>query len=180
MPNAHYPTAFAVDEVALAELDALGEKLGRLVARDVIDVIGVVAGIKPAAIVGGDTTAVSTPLLDRLGVKTATSTAAEQLIYVSYRQELALDLAAAHERALAGDLEAHRQVGELLGYPETAIVYFLKRWESLDTDQPLPQHRPEEVEGTVSRRFQAFILSPDHYEEEVASYCQPLEQGPVL
>ena len=164
---------------ALAELDALSEKFGKLAARDVSDVIGVLYGVKPAAMIGGDNTCISKDVLNNLGLQCVSSTV-EDILYISYDKEMAIRLSNLHERAWDDPMESfdeHREIGKLLGYPDTAVEYYLERLKTLDGDNPLPQFRPPEVEGTISRRFQRFILSPGRYQEEVKKYCLPLEEA---
>ena len=167
---------------AFAELDTLSERLGKRVARDVSDVVGVICDIKPAAIIGGDNTYISKDFLKTIGLE-STDSSVKDILYVSKDMKVARRLARLHEKSWEDpmeSLEEHREIGELLGYPDSAIDYYLKRLKTLDSDNPLPQCRPPEVEGTVSRRFQRFILSPDNYELEVRGYCIPLEEATRL
>lgn len=76
--------------------------------------------------------------------------------------------------------ECDQEIGQLLGYPETATRYFLDpiaRFNPRGGGQEFDEYRRKSEEGTVSQHFQRLILSPAHYEEELASYSQPLEEA---
>lgn len=168
-----------VDKKALQELDALSEKFGKYVTHDITVIVGVLAGIKPVAMTesNDDDREVGVDLLERLGLKYS-SWEDKGLRYVSYRQDLADRMAELHRVVWGKNGEypdENREIGRLLGYPETATEYFLRRLLTLTTDSPLPVVTPEEIDGTVSDDFCEFILSPDNYREEIETYVYPLE-----
>lgn len=166
-----------VDKKALADIDALSEEFGEFIAYDVTDVIGVLVGLKPAALVGGNKQDIDTDLLGRLGLS-YTQWPEKNLVYVSRDGETVRRLAELHKKVWGKNAtypDESREIGRLLGYPETATEYFIKRLKTLDSDSPLPAFIPEETKDTVSSYFQNLVLSPDNYKEELASYCEPLE-----
>lgn len=162
--------------------DALKEIEGRVKRRafipsDVIDLVGVVAGVKPAAIIQpytiGDIEAVAKDLHISCRVIDEISEFA-----VSRYPELSNELARMYTATQNGGRlteSAHRAIGELLGYPKTATDYFIARADTLDTSDELPMVVPRPFIDTVDGYFHSFVLSPDHYKEEVEAYCRPLQ-----
>ena len=170
-----------VNTGALDELDTLSVQFGEDIAYDIVDVIGVLIGLKPVAMIGGNSEVpnIDDDLIGMLGLR-YDAWAEKNLTYVSRSQEQAARLAELHKIVWgmnAAHPDKNREIGALLGYPETATDYFLKRLESLETDSPLPIFEPDELAGSVSRYFCELILSPDHYKDELKAYSLPLEKG---
>lgn len=166
-----------VDKKALAGLDGLSEEFGESIAYDVTDVIGVLVGLKPAALVGGNKRDIETSLFERLGLSYA-QWPEKNLVYVSRDKVLAHRLAELHKQVWGSNAiypDENREIGRLLGYPETATEYFIERLKTLGSNNPLPAVNPDDTGDTVSSYFQNLILSPDNYKEELAEYCEPLE-----
>lgn len=79
-------------------------------------------------------------------------------------------LGLSHENAVAaqslfhkiwnGEWEMNREIGGLLGYPQTAVDYFLERDEALDS----------ELDKARNKRNRFYIHSPEHENEEFAAY----------
>ncbi len=166
-----------VDKKALADLDVLSEEFGEFIAYDITDVIGVLVGLKPVAFVGGNKQDIDSDLLRRLGLSLA-QWPEKHLVYVSKDRVLAHRLAELHKKVWGSNAlypSENREIGKLLGYPETATEYFIKRLKTLDSGNPLSVFIPKETENTASAYFQNLILSPDNYKKELAEYCEPLE-----
>jgi hypothetical protein len=157
-------------ERALSRLDELSDTLG---VSDVVDVVGVLADIKPTAIV--DDTADMEQVIDELGLYACVyyddmnSSLLVSKSETSY-QELARTLTE------SGGESRMRNIGRLLGYPRTATDYFIARGETLDGtfEQQLPLILPRELVGTPLGELHPFVYSPDHWREEVESYTVPL------
>lgn len=169
---------------ALLELDNLSRKAkgDMALAADIVDVIGVLAGIKPAAFIGGNELVVGNDLLSRLGLVCATSKI-KNIVYVSFDKEKAERLASLHELVWGKNAEyanENREIGRLLGYPVTATEYFLHRLSVYGTTEELPIVRVKRTKDTVSEHFQSLILSPEHYDQELAAYSEPLEKATRL
>lgn len=174
-PNKEIKTA--TNPEALRELNRLARKYRRDVpaVSSLMDVVGVLADIKPAALI--DRKDVPVSLLLQLGLTYETTAAVEHLLYVSQSQAKAKRLATLHAKVFGRKLSPHkeREIGKLLGYPKTSTGYFIKRWSTIGTFEELPMIHVVDTEYTASAYYQQLILSPDNWKEELAAYCEPLE-----
>ena len=79
---------------ALSDLDDLGLTADTETIADIVDIIGVLSGIKPAAFIGGtEKGAIGSNLLTRLGLVYTTS-AIKNIVYISREPALARRLVA--------------------------------------------------------------------------------------
>lgn len=185
---------------ALTLLDDLGipGSIGR--AFDVAETAGVIAGVKPAAIVAPtlsfkdkrsvqqyrqvlkDLGLQSLPVRDTGGWNIVVSRdkavlkelkSALEVVDKLFQDSIA---AGANEHGGFQISDEHEKtIGRLLGYPPTATEYFIRRMRTMSTPGELPII---ESKLTDNRRFfENFILSPDHYDDEVRAYITPFEQA---
>ncbi len=147
-----------------------------LALTDAMNIAGVISGIKPAALIDGD-------LTDRKALKSLnlfSSPSAYGLLAVSRDATTAKKLSDAHIELMTDkgrDADLHRDIGRLLGYPPTAINYFLKRIKTMDTAEELPMVRVRSRKYIKNNHFQQLILSPKYWQQELATYCEPLEEA---
>jgi len=144
-------------------------------ANGVIDLVGVIAGIKPVAFLDKDQ--VNADLIGAMGI--SCESIDDESYAISRDENLSLELkelflSRQGESGAASD-EWYRQFGTLLGYPDTAIDYYIKRMPTVFTDTPLPFVEPDSIEGTTTSYFNQLVLSPDNYEAELDEYVKPLE-----
>ena len=169
-----------LNPTALADLDNLSDLYGKYIVHDIIMVVGVLIGLKPVAMIGNNSENrdIDAELISDLGLRTA-FWSEKNLTYVSFDQILANRMAELH-RTVWGEntehLEENREIGQLLGYPKTAVEYFVRRLELFKTGMPLPMLDVEDDEN-ISEYFLEMILSPEHYKAEIAEYCRPLEKA---
>jgi hypothetical protein len=162
-------------EIALDKLDRLS---GSINPADIIDTVGVLADIKPASII--DYSPDLLDVLDKLGLSYCELGRCPEAIddlTLSKDPRISVELATILTDEEASD-DKFRRIGTLLGYPESAIEYFIRRSTSIDKDDPdeeLPAIIPKAFDGTVHDEFCQFILSPEHWREEVEAYALPLE-----
>lgn len=150
-------------------------------SHQMIDICGLVSGVKPAALVKHDNQALD--LMSELGLHMQSMNPGVTLA-VSRSKDLSNELANVFDASRikhqpGGASYGHRLTGRMLGYPETATEYFLKRLPTifLPLDKQLPMIKPAELEGTVRSHFHQFVLSPDYWREEVNNYVVPLEDA---
>ena len=142
---------------------------------DLVDIVGVLADIKPAALIDRESVPVS--LITQLGLAYATTVSLNHLLYVSRSESSARRLAALHAEVFGQKLSPRKEraIGKLLGYPKTATEYFIKRWSTVGAPDELPMVCVVDTEHTASSYYQQLILSPDNWKEELAAYSEPLE-----
>ena len=175
------PLITPVDPNALTALDSLATAHGEHIAYDITDIVGVLVGLKPVAMIGNNSKApdITTALVEKLGLKHA-SWPEKNLTYVSFNQENADRMAQLHTvvwGANAAHPDENREIGALLGYPVTATDYFIRRLTSFEAGVPLPIVEIDEPADSVSQYFCSLILSPEHAKEEISAYCKPLEEA---
>ncbi len=155
-------------------LDTLSEEGRDIRPEDAIEVVGVIAGIKPAAYINyaegraGDCIA-------QLGMWQCSAGGAE--LCVSRNLALANELAVRFKNVRKGTPDQVRQteraIGKLLGYPSTSTDYYIDFRE----DGQLPIVLPAAVRDTVLMGFARLILSPEHWREELEAYAIPLAEA---
>lgn len=164
---------------ALGLIDKESAALGN--AQSVVELVGVLAGIKPVALIRADE-CVTPDLIEATGLSCVDIE--DGHLAVSSDSELARQFKEDFIYQRGEDQfftdEGHRRIGKMLGYPETATDYFLKRWESMDTDDELPMVVSKSLKGTPTDYFHHFILSPDNYQQEIDEYVKPLESAVKL
>jgi hypothetical protein len=161
-------------ELAMDRLDWFydGIRLG-----DTVDIVGVLADVKPASVVS-----YNPELLDvlwKLDLSTCPFGYEPGLVErmtVSKDQHLAEELADLFVNNYDGE-DRNREIGTLLGYPASATEYFVKRRLTLEKDSELPMVIPADLTGTVRKEFCQFNLSPENWREEVEKYAVPLEEA---
>ena len=166
---------------AMAQLDAYAAtcKSTGEQAR-IVEIIGVIAGVKPTAYVEaapigqteGEAIDVVSLFID-LGLHWRIMS--DGLAMVVARQEVLIDrlIEALEEEGDMRSEAAERRIGVLLGYPPTATDYYLRRSATMGTDHQLPMVAGDDV--PFHPVYSGFIISPEHYHEELQAYCQPLE-----
>ena len=158
--------------------DAVKDELLR---SEIMDIVGVVAGVKPSAIINhtdhlahslSDLNLTHHELLDISGGSSMTISRSEPLA-----KELAGKFQELWSPHYSNNDEIHRSIGKMLGYPKTSTDYFLERSPTVGGpfDDQLPVIRPIELENVARSHFCQLILSPDHWREELESYAVPLE-----
>ena len=164
-------------------------------ADDMADIIGVMIGVKPAAIVCHiDTKEMAkinpndlVELLDRAGLKALLFmqnylSMGEMVwcedVYISHDLKTAAKLHQLFEklRSSMDDIgqiynqkaweESSREIGLLLGYPATAVEYYI-------TERDIDNKERKEL----MKRYQFYIHSPKHHEEEYRAYDQKIFQA---
>lgn len=163
---------------ALASLDKTSKSI--TTSSRNIDIIGVLVGIKPATFFYVDTPEEVTrlePLVRSLGLVYLSLDIPGTFVVSRTKQTGAEFYKAYHQRDKAGKFttKAHKEIGQLLGYPKTSTEYFLKRLKSMFTDAELPMVFSRSTEGTVSEYFCQFVMSPEYYQNELEVYQKPLE-----
>lgn len=158
----------------LQTLDALSEEGRGIRPEDVIEVIGVIAGIKPAAYINyaeGE----AGNCIAQLGMWQCSVGGAE--LCVSRNFALANELAVRFKNIRKGTpdqvKQTERAIGKLLGYPSTSTDYYIDFRE----DGQLPIVVPAAVRDTVLMGFARLILSPEHWREELEAYAIPLAEA---
>lgn len=168
------------------ELDTLGGDMNRpdVVSAEVTTAIGVFASIKPAGIVGleeleyaGVNCEQFAGAIDMMGLQSVMAAGLDGslLLMISRHKELAEELRAMlpeNNTNLANEQYQYK-MGALLGYPVTSTEYFLKRVRTYEETGEWPEY-PNRPYMTA---YSQLIFSPDHFEEELASYSLPLEEA---
>ncbi len=169
-----------VDQLqAMSDLDKVSYK-DLWQSQQMISISGVMAGVKPAAIIDYDDQLLG--FIDKLGLE-CTGTYPGDVVAISRSKDLANRVFGLFDEVGCQvdrtDENRHRIAGKALGYPETATEYFLKRSPTISqpTEQQLPMIEPLELEGTVRRHFHQFVLSDEHWREELNDYVIPLEEA---
>lgn len=169
-----YPLS-AEQRVVLASLDSA--TTDSVEAAELMDIAGVLGGVKPAALLHGDI--VDRESVVRLGLKTMG--AYNGCFVASFDEELSATFVSVFndQRTPEGELtdDAHRNIGAMLGYPETSTEYFIARAKSFDGPDQLPMVMPRSIRNTPTENVHQLILSPDNYKEELESYVLPLEKA---
>jgi len=167
--KAHIPPLSKDQQDALYKLDQTATDM--LSASLVVDVVGVIAGIKPAAFL--EEGEKQKNLIKALGL---CFTSMEQgMATISWSQERADELAELMNDMRADD-DLERKIGLLLGYPPTATEYFIVR-SRMEILPPFVE--PEPGPGIPNENYLQFVLSPENYEEEVRMYAAPLEAATI-
>ena len=146
-------------------------------SNGMIDICGVMAGIKPAALVSCDNQSID--LIAELGL-CIEGTNHRSAVTISHSRDLARRLVEEFRSTTEEtDGHEHRIIGKILGYPETATEYFLKRMPTVlqSTELQLPMVQPVELENKVRRHFSQLVLSPEFWREELNDYVIPLEDA---
>lgn len=146
----------------------------------IIEIIGVIAGVKPAAYVEvapigqAEVEAIDVVSLFRsLGLHWRILSDGQAMV-VARKKKLIDGLTEALEEEGGGRSEAaERRIGVLLGYPLTATDYYLRRSATMGTDHQLPMVAGDDV--PFHPVYGGFVVSPEHYQDELQAYCQPLE-----
>lgn len=200
----YYPTPASLDELitqtkneipvitpefikSVHQLDALGSKQNYLGLTDTIDIVGVVAGIKPACIIRSGSFTEPEQLeqiITGLGLDQRLSHN-KRIIYVSRRPELSLMLAQIHSNVQAGHqrglpvavmAEQEKTIGKLLGYPKSATEMYIDIAACIQ--QGLPNtHRIPFANKKEWEPYAHFVTSQEHWQQELAAYSMPLKDA---
>lgn len=81
-----------------------------------------------------------------------------------------------HPPATAFLPQLDRKIGQLVGYPSSAIDYYIDRLGKYYQTGELSDFVELSGEYQSYLPFVEFILSPDNYQAEIASYVEPLRQ----
>lgn len=172
----HNPALGRDQAIAMNKIDMYGRQ-SLWQSGDVMDTVGVVAGVKPAAVItwSDDTS----KLITVLGLAQQRA-ANREFMAISRSEKMAQELAGLFTDwrvAPRRSPDDERRIGKLLGYPETATEYYLKRLPTVrkPANEQLPVIQPIKFDNTVHSDFSQFILSPEHWLDEVSSYALPLE-----
>lgn len=165
---------------AMSEIDRAATK-DEMMRSEIMNIIGVVVGIKPSAILSYSAQ-LSSQIRDLgLNYHVLTDLEGNDALTISRSELLAKKLAESFQdlwsRGRNDRSAVHRDIGKMLGYPETSTDYFLKRLATLGgpLESRLPVIIPHEFESGAGREFCQLILSPDHWREELEDYLAPLE-----
>lgn len=157
-------------KLVLQALDMMAEE-GQMYPWDVRDVVGVIAGIKPTALIS-EVNAETGQLLATLGLWQCDKGGAELCVSrdLALADELGVQFRNVREGTPTQVEQTERAIGSLLGYPGTSTDYYIK----YRSDEQLPIIIPVVAEGTALWGFDQFIVSPEHWRDELASYAVPL------
>lgn len=178
---------------ALSELDSL--EMYR--TEEAVNIVGVFSGIKPVALLKRLD---SKATIERLGTKFVPVMAVlpdivrrmglvyeevnAQVIALSRHQELIDAIKPILPKLNVGyndvDRESEYRVGKLLGFPESAISYYIERVEHYKTSGhylPVPDSRGFEYGTPMDSHFRQYVSSPDKVDEEVQQYSGPLRRA---
>lgn len=148
----------------------------RIDPLDIVDVVGVLAGLKPSSFVDYDERLAA--VLNDLGLRH---------VPFGYDPEIVDLMAISKDQVMANKLaellvthtteDDEREIGKLLGYPPTATEYYIKRLPTLrnPSEEQLPMIKPKHFLGRDIDEFHQLVLSPDHWQEEVDNFIAPLE-----
>jgi hypothetical protein len=158
---------------ALALIDT--NPKSRSQAAGTMDLVGVIAGLKPVAFL--HTQEINPALVSAVGLNWELI---EYGMFAASRDEhLSLELKEVFlsHRNNEGNLtdDGHRIIGKLLGYPESATDYFVDRLPTVFTPVELPMVKSRALEGTSTDFFHQFVLSPGNHQSEIDDYIKPLE-----
>ena len=136
---------------------------------DIAGIAGVIAGVKPATIIGySDEVARLVPVIG-LSYISADNKFGMRQMSVARTDELANDLMLSFrelwDNPRAANDSVHRKIGKILGYPDTSTDYFIERGRTLDEpmEEWLPSIEPDEFIGSPTSHFNQLILSPRSY-----------------
>ena len=161
----------------LAEMDMRTAKY-QYFPDDTVNFVGVLAGVKPVALLH-DLDLV-TRYADDFSLHVSINHApfegaTSPWIAVSRDEKVSQQLI--ENLSNLDDEESEREIGYMLGFPATAVDYYLKRIGTIDTPDELPFVTPLSTRGTASESFQKLIFSPDSYNDELNQYSVPLENA---
>lgn len=198
-PGAGVPSGFELSSLTdgqrtiLAEMDTGGPESGpeELRGEELSMIAGVMVGLKPVALIGGNMKGAGPEELRALGLhlrRQDDGTSRDRATYVVSKSAELADLARAflvgvERRQQSGDWlndEDQHQIGRLLGYPETATDYFIHRLRVQDsTGRWLPAGK-DAIDPALAR-FAGLVLSPGETGlAEVQSYVVPLAEATRL
>ena len=170
------------------------DNLRSIQASEKVSVAGVLGDIKPAAAVWLDERARTdggADLLERLNLTVLPEEGNDNSYIIAKDTETAARLAELFQKMRSRlersrkehdgrfdigevDESVERQIGELLGYPATAIDYYVRRYRVRDETD-------EEADESFKRQIPAspinngwIILSPEHWREELEQYATPI------
>lgn len=162
------------ERAALSSFDQMATNT--LEAGTVMDVVGVVAGVKPAALLYDGLEDLD--ILKNVGLYVSLIDGETPMYAISRDLTLAEELQGLMMNQSQGEsedfAEKHARIGRLLGYPTTGTDYFVRRFQTMNSEN-LPMIRLKQSKGTVDASFQQLILSPEHYKDEVRQYSEPLQ-----
>jgi hypothetical protein len=144
---------------------------------DITDIVGVLDRIKPAAMVSYRPELPGA--LEGLNLSVSLfgyDTGSIDRMTVSKDPHLANELAELFQNGYEAD-DRCRRIGMLLGYPKSAIDYYLRRRFTIESQGELPMIIPEAIRGTIYKEFCQFNLSLEHWREEIEQYAIPLEKA---
>lgn len=141
----------------------------------VMNLAGVLVGLKPAAYLEESEALI--PALKEIGLyskKTRRNGGVAVSYAPKYAAQLAHDIRKTWGKKTINE-PIERRIGGLLGYPETAIDYFVVRSVVMRLGKDVPLVMPSPGAGVPHEAFIQFVLSPEHYRDELAQYAAPLE-----
>lgn len=155
---------------------------------DTLNVVGVFAGIKPAMItspMSGDVLQQYRQSSQDLGLIVEEMQLREDegpTLIIARSKEAVDTLSTGIPEVLANGKtmaspEIEGSVGRALGFPESAVKYYVERLEDYVETGELSDFVDLPAEYEDARPFVEFVLSPDNYEEEIAEYVEPLRQA---
>lgn len=165
---------------AMTDIDRAGVQ-DELMRSEIMDIIGVVIGIKPSAVLSYSAQLTSQIRDLGLNYHKLTDLAGNDGLTISRSELLAKKLVESFQELWSRDRNdrsaVHRDIGKMLGYPETSTDYFIKRSATLDgpLESQLPAIIPHEFESGAGHEFCQLIFSPYHWREELEAYSLPLE-----
>ena len=157
----------------LAQLDQNAKNFVQ--AGCVMNLVGVLIGLKPSAYLEESEALI--PALKEIGLhcKKTRRNGGVAVSYVpKHAAQLAHDIRKTWGKKTINE-PVERRIGALLGYPDTAIDYFAVRSVVVRLGKDVPLVMPKPGAGVPHEAFIQFILSPEHFEEELAQYAVPLE-----
>ena len=165
---------------ALKDLDDLGvDCYSTRQLSDIVNIVGVLADIKPVTIIDDEFHDDASRqrllgLVDALGMTSheATLLNGVKSIFISKDTQKAILLNDLWNELFLREIsdrdDVERGIGKLLGFPETAIDFYIKRGDEYNITPAAPQS---------GEPFHRLVLSPENTESERAEYCVPLEDA---
>ena len=168
---------------ALVLLDRYGAACDDSAERArVVEVLGVVGGVKSAAYIEvsvpeacPDVSYTLEDLFPALGLQSHSVLNGIALVVARDGETITAFTQALDDARSEPAEAAERRIGALLGYPTTATDYYLKRSATMNTSEQLPMIDPDDV--SFHPIYSGFVMSPEHYSEEIEAYCTPLERA---
>lgn len=182
MNTTREPKTPTVDQLArehLGEIDLVAKSSHY---RLIIDTVGVVADIKPTALLGSDDI-MAKALAHTRGIHNipvnfpagAGIVISKDPVLAEYLRSLLTTSQTLSDDGLASD-DQDREIGRILGYPKTATNYFIERSRYRQRHGCYPNEDWREQIPSFHRYVAGFTFSPRHWPEEINEYSAKIAE----